>query len=159
MTPIGEVLKRYESELRQIEKDRGQSYGELRRQVGHVVDVMATCVDVADATYPTTFRGRDILPMEGRSLLPPIDGKPTPPRTLVFEHERNAALLEGDWKLVGQRVITRRGLAPQAQWQLYNVMADPCEQSDRAGEEPERVARMLKVLEREAGRTLVLPAP
>jgi arylsulfatase A-like enzyme len=46
------------------------SKGEFRQQVGHVIDIMATCVDVAGAKYPTEFNGKKILPMEGRSLIP-----------------------------------------------------------------------------------------
>jgi arylsulfatase A-like enzyme len=32
-------------------------HGALRRQPGHLIDIMATCVDVAGAVYPTTFKG------------------------------------------------------------------------------------------------------
>ena len=97
--------------------------------------------------------------MEGKSLLPVFDGKNLQPRSLVFEHEGNAALLEGDWKLVGQNVITRTGFHKKASWQLYDLSKDPAEQHDLRPDEPERVARMIKTLEKEAKRTLVLPAP
>jgi arylsulfatase len=135
--------------------------GGLRAEIVHTMDIMATCVDVAGAAYPETYDGREILPMEGRSLVPAIEGgKPeAAARTLVFEHERNAALLEGDWKLVGQRVIARQGLAKDGRWQLFNVAADPSEQHDLGATHPERLARMIKTLEAEATRTLVLPAP
>ena len=42
--------------------------GEFRQQPGHLIDIMATCVDVAGAKYPAEFHGQSILPMEGRSL-------------------------------------------------------------------------------------------
>ena len=133
--------------------------GGTRKQVSHIMDIMATCLEAAGAEYPAEQDGREILPMEGKSLLPAIEGKATPPRTLVFEHERNAALMEGDWKLVGQRVIKKDGLAPAAIWELYNLKMDPAEQRDLSKDEPERVARMVKTLEKEAKRTQVLPAP
>ncbi|HSU66381.1 MAG TPA: arylsulfatase, partial [Tepidisphaeraceae bacterium] len=44
--------------------------GQWRQQVGHVIDIMATCVDAGGAKYPTEFEGKPILPMEGKSLLP-----------------------------------------------------------------------------------------
>ena len=50
--------------------------GELRSQPGHLIDLMATCVDVAGATYPTEFNGHAIQPMEGRSLTPAFANRP-----------------------------------------------------------------------------------
>jgi arylsulfatase len=47
--------------------------GQLRRQVGHVIDLMATCVDVAGAEYPQHVGERAIQPMEGVSLRPFFD--------------------------------------------------------------------------------------
>ena len=43
---------------------------ELRHQPGHIIDIMATCLDAADIDYPTHFRGRMITPLEGKSLIP-----------------------------------------------------------------------------------------
>jgi len=38
--------------------------GELEHQPGHLIDLMATCVDLAGAEYPKRFNGHEILPME-----------------------------------------------------------------------------------------------
>lgn len=133
--------------------------GKFRSQITHIMDIMATCIDVAGAKYPAKIKDRKILPIEGRSLLATIDGKKTPPRTLVFEHERNAALMEEDWKLVGNRVITRDGFRKDADWKLYHLGKDPSEQHDLSNHEPERLSKMVNTLEKEAKRTLVLPAP
>lgn len=43
--------------------------------IGHVIDVMATCVDIAGAKYPSSYNGRKVLPPEGKSLLPIFKGK------------------------------------------------------------------------------------
>ena len=133
--------------------------GAIRPHVAHVMDVMPTCVEIAGAEYPDRFNGRDVLPMEGRSLLPALRGEPDRPRTLLFEHERNTAIREGNWKLVGQQIIRREGLKPDAQWELYNIAADPTEQHDLAAEQPELVERLSEKFLDEARRTLVLPAP
>ena len=42
----------------------------IRHQPSHLIDIMATCVDVAGATYPSEYKGNVIIPMEGKSLLP-----------------------------------------------------------------------------------------
>ncbi len=133
--------------------------GTLRPHVAHVMDVLATCVDVAGAAYPQTYNGQEVLPLSGQSLLPALLGRPAAPRTLVFEHEHNAALRQGDWKLVGRGVVGRDGLRPHARWELYDVAADPAEQRDLAGAKPDAVAQMSKLFLDEARRTFVLPAP
>jgi arylsulfatase len=133
--------------------------GELRHDVTHLMDIMATCVDIARADYPKTFAGHDILPLEGRSLMPAFLGQSQEPRTLIFEHERNAAIREGDWKLVGQNVLARDGLRANARWELYDVRLDPAEQRDLAAGEPERVERLSRAFLELARRTMILPAP
>jgi arylsulfatase A-like enzyme len=50
-------------------------HGELEKQPGHLIDIMATCVDVTGATYPKILKDHPITPMEGKSLLPAFAGK------------------------------------------------------------------------------------
>jgi arylsulfatase len=66
--------------------------GELRHQPGHLVDIMATCVDVAGAKYPKEFSGKAIQPMEGRSLVPAFRNKTIKRDALYWEHQGNAAI-------------------------------------------------------------------
>ena len=103
--------------------------GELRQQPGHLVDIMATCVDVAGAKYPAEFKGQVIQPMEGRSLVPAFANQPIERDALYWEHEGNAAIRVGDWKLVR--------LGAKGPWELYNLKADRTEQHDLAAEKPE----------------------
>jgi arylsulfatase len=133
--------------------------GAVRPHVAHLMDVMATCCDVGGAPYPSTFGGRPIVPLEGRSLLPALLDRPPEPRTLIFEHERNAGLRRGDFKLVGRDVLGRTGLAPGARWELYNLATDPAEQHDLAAQQPALVDELGRLFLDEARRTLVLPAP
>src|SRR5207244_13654968 len=37
--------------------------GHMTDQPGHVIDIMATCLDMAGASYPTEFQGRKPLPL------------------------------------------------------------------------------------------------
>lgn len=132
--------------------------GVLRPHVTHLMDVMATCVAVAGAAYPPATRPA-ALPLEGQSLLPAVRGAAAEPRTLVFEHEHNAAIRRGDWKLVGRGALTNGGVRDDVRWQLYDVAADPAERHDRAAERPDLVAVLSKAFVAEARRTLIVPAP
>ena len=125
--------------------------GALRTQPGHLVDVMATCVDVAGATYPTDFKGHAILPMEGRSLLPAFKDQPIERGAICWEHEGNAAIRDGDWKLVR--------LGYNGPWELYNLKTDRTELHDLATAEPARAKELAKKWDAWAERAQVKPYP
>lgn len=125
--------------------------GDLRQQPGHTVDVMATCVDVAGAKYPLEFQGHSIQPMEGRSLAPAFGDKPIQREALCWEHEGNAAIRVGDWKLVR---VGRTG-----QWELYNLKTDRTERHDLSAQQPERAKELAAKWEAWAERTNVKPYP
>jgi arylsulfatase A-like enzyme len=58
--------------------------GAITHQVGHLIDLMPTCVELAGANYPATFKGNQIAPMEGRSLVPTLSGQLLGPRELFW---------------------------------------------------------------------------
>ena len=124
---------------------------ELRRQPGHVIDVMATVVDVAGAAYPKEFNGKPILPMEGRSLVPAFADRPIEREALYWEHEGNAAVRVGDLKLV------RRGR--DGPWELFDLKADRTEQHDLASARPEKIRELAALWQAWAERAHVLPTP
>jgi arylsulfatase len=126
--------------------------GQLRQQPGHLVDLMATCVDVSGAKYPTEFKGKPIEPMEGRSLVPAFDNKRIQrDDALYWEHEGNAAVREGDWKLVR--------LGYEGRWELYNLKSDRTEQHDLAGTQPDKAKALAAKWDAWATRANVKPWP
>lgn len=123
--------------------------GELRHQPGHLIDIMATCVDVSGAKYPVEHSGEQITPLEGRSLVPAF-GKGTIERDAIFwEHEGNRAIRVGDWKLVAK--------GPAAPWELYDLKSDRTELNNLAGQHPDRVRELTAKWEQWAHRAKVLP--
>ena len=133
--------------------------GGFRTHVVHVMDLMATCIEVAETNYPARFAGHKILPTSGRSIVPALVNRPDEPRTSIFEHEHNAAIRQGDWKLVGKNILDHNGVKPGGRWELYNVARDPAEQHDLGEEKPELVKALAEEFLAEAKCTLVLPAP
>ncbi len=125
---------------------------ELRSQPGHIVDIMATLVDVAGAAYPRELNGQAILPLEGRSLKPAFANQPLAARDALFwEHEGNAAVRAGDWKLV------RRD--SDGAWELYDLKTDRTELHNLAAARPEKARELLAKWDAWAKQTHVVPGP
>jgi arylsulfatase len=129
--------------------DGVQRAGALERQPGHLIDVMATCVDVSGAEYPATADGNPITPLEGRSLVPAFHGRRIDRDALYWEHEGNRAIRVGDWKLVAK--------GSTGPWELYNLSADRSELHDLAAERPQIVERLAQQWQEWAERAHVLP--
>ena len=107
----------------------------MSSQPGFITDFMPTLCELSGATYPKKVGETDILPEEGISLLPALNGTPLPPRKIFMEHEGNRFVRDGDWKLVG---LNTNGKS----WELYNITADPTEMNNLAAQEPARVKEM-----------------
>jgi len=122
--------------------------GDLTDQPGHVVDIMATCLDAARVPYPKIYKGFTIKPTEGESLLPIFQGRSRQRGPIFWEHEGNRAVREGTWKLVSKH--------PGA-WELYDLEADRTEMNNLAGQNPDVVARLESLYKAWAARANVLP--
>ena len=127
---------------------RVKARGELRHQPGHVTDIMATCLDVAGAAYPTEFKGNAIHPTEGKSLVPAFDDKPIGREAIFWEHEGNRAVRQGGWKLVSKH---------PGPWELYDMAADRTELHDLAKRHPEKVKELSALHDAWAKRNAVVP--
>jgi len=123
--------------------------GELRRQPGHLIDIMATCVDVAGAEYPKKLGDHSLTPLEGKSLLPALADRPIERDAIFWEHEGNRAVRSGDWKLVAK--------GPGGPWELYDIAKDRTESNDLSAKRPEKVQELVAKWEAWAARANVLP--
>jgi len=125
-------------------------HGKLVHQPGHLIDLMATCVDLAKAEYPERVGEHEITPLEGVSLRPAWDDKDLGRKAPLFwEHEGNRAIRDGKWKLVAR--------GARGDWELYDLKADRTELNDLAAKHPERVKAMADTWEAWAVRAKVKP--
>lgn len=126
-----------------------QKWGKLEQQPGHLIDIMATCVDVAGAAYPKEFKGEKIKPMEGVTLSPVFQNRPLERKAPLFwEHESNRAVRAGKWKLVAME---------DQPWELYDMENDRTETNDLAKEQPRKVQERARQWDAWAERANVLP--
>lgn len=125
--------------------------GQFRRQPAHLIDILPTCLAVSNASYPTSLNGHAILPSEGTSLLPAFADQPPTRDLLAWEHEGNAALRSGDWKLVR--------LGEGSPWELYNLANDRTELHNVAEQHPSLVQSLATKWRAWAERTHVFPKP
>ncbi|MAG57749.1 MAG: arylsulfatase [Planctomycetes bacterium] len=123
--------------------------GQLEAQPTHLIDLMATCVDLANATYPKRRGDAEVRPMEGLSLVPTFVGDRLNNRALFWEHEGNRAVRQGRWKLVAR--------GARGPWELYDLEANRTETTDLAKTNAERTQSMAALWHRWAERCHVLP--
>jgi len=92
----------------------------ITEHTGHLIDILPTILEVSGSSYPKTYRGKEILPYDGESLLPVFLGEESGERSkpLYFQWGKDEALIERDWKLV------RWEAGP---WELYSRTNDKTE--------------------------------
>ena len=122
--------------------------GELRHQQAQLTDVMATIVNITRSPYPEEYNKNKIFPLEGTSLVPIFNNRDNAKGKLFFEHEGNAAVRDGEWKLVKDY---------PDDWELYNMEADRTELCNLIEKFPGRAKNMINLYEEWAARVGVIP--
>jgi len=126
-----------------------QSGGVIVREPAHVVDILATCIDLAGVSYPTEYEGRSLTPLEGDSLRPALAGRGwSRSAPLCWEHEGNRAVRFENWKLVSQY---------PGRWELYDMNSDRTELHDLSEKNGNLVEKLKDVYEDWAERCGVIP--
>ena len=105
------------------------------RDSAQLIDVFPTLLKVCGVKYPETYQGHELYPLRGISLTPSFTAKPLMRTKPMFsEHENNAFMIDGSWKLVGKGVATPQG--PDIEkWELYNLKDDRTELKNLAQKE------------------------
>ncbi len=107
------------------------------RDPAHMMDVLPTLLEVAQAEYPQELNGNKLTPLEGTSLLPAMWDEALPNRTIGFDHQAAHALRQGDWK-----AVYSKRMPDELKWELYNLAEDRCELNDLAVQQPDRIKQM-----------------
>ena len=108
--------------------------GTVTDQRGHIIDLMATLMDLAGAPWPKEYDGKPLAALPGKSLRPIFAGETRAPHdVLYFELMDHRAVIAGDWKIAADW---------GRPWQLFNLANDRTELNDLAAKEPERFKQM-----------------
>ena len=108
--------------------------GAINPTPAHLLDIMPTLVEVSGGAYPKTYKGRDVQPFEGVSILPALAGQAIQRvKPLYFQFAYYRGLIDGVWKIVSFNAEP---------WELYHLGEDPTELVDRSAEKPEIAARL-----------------
>ncbi len=109
--------------------------GRISGEIAHVMDILPTCVELADGEYPRTHNGHTITPTEGISLRPVLEGSLRAGHDALFwEHMGNCAVRKGPWKLVSVN---------GGEWELYRVENDRAELHNQREAEPAKFEELL----------------
>ncbi len=109
--------------------------GELRRNQGHVIDLVPTILELAGGKRPEAWQGKPVPAPPGRSLVAALakDGA-APHDYLWWQHEGNRAIRIGDFKLVAA--------GEKAPWELYDLSHDRAEMNNLAAKQPDKAREL-----------------
>lgn len=112
---------------------------QISTELTHMIDILPTVFDAADAHYPETYDARTIDPPNGKSFLPLLEGgRYTGHDYLCWSHAHGQAIRKGDWKLVK---------TDDAPWELYHVAKDPIEGRNLVDRYPDRADALEKLFD------------
>mmetsp|Transcript_33577 Transcript_33577/g.61788 ORF Transcript_33577/g.61788 Transcript_33577/m.61788 type:complete len:606 (-) Transcript_33577:485-2302(-) len=126
-----------------INNERSDDYGKICHSPWVMMDIVATCCDLAGVPVPDH--------VEGESFLPILHGNDDTTRIkpIFWEHQGNRAVRDGQWKLVYKRWDSENTCDEQNNkddvihgWELYNMEEDRTELHNLATQHQERVQRM-----------------
>lgn len=121
-------------------KGLSDSAGSIRAQYGHCIDVLPTVLALAGLDTPLHRNGVVVKPMNGASLAGVLrDAHHGEVRAeQYYELEGHRGFYRDGWEVVTNR--QPRTKFSDADWELYNLRADPTEVSNLAADQPDRVA-------------------
>jgi arylsulfatase len=131
--------------------------GQINTSPADLRDIMPTILKYAGVEHPETYGGKDVLPMQGRSMVPVLEGRADtvhdPEDIFGFELFGWRGIRVGDWKATW--IDKPFG---QSEWELFDLSNDPGETEDLSGEKPDKIIELRNLWERYASDVgVVLP--
>jgi arylsulfatase len=129
--------------------------GEINHSFVHVRDIMPTILELAGIEHRQDFEGREVQPLQGRSVLDLFSGQADSPYAgadhIGYELFGLKAFFDGEWKILWMPPPFGKG-----EWELFNLQHDPGEINDLSSEHPDRVEAMVAMWEQYKADNTVL---
>ena len=114
--------------------DRIKDAGGFRRQVGHVIDLVPTIMEVAGGQIPTTHNEKPYPQRPGKSLLGAlVKDEPLTRDQLWWFHDGHKAIRIGDMKAVAPK---------DGPWEMYDLSTDRAEANDLSKVDPDKLGQL-----------------
>ena len=111
-----------------------------------VKDIAPTLLELAGVDHPRVYDGREVAPMEGKSMVSFLSGETDTihgdDAVMGWELFGRRAMLKGNWKLVW--LWEPYGVE---RWELFDLSEDPSESQNLAEEEPEKLQELIAAWE------------
>ncbi len=108
--------------------------GELRKDPGHLIDLVPTVLELTGAKTPANANELPIPAFHGRSLVPDLERDGAVQRDFLWwNHEGHRAIRVGDMKLVAKH---------ETPWELFDLSKDRSETNNLAQANPEKVKEL-----------------
>ncbi len=131
-----------------IQKEKGS----VSNQIGHVMDFMATFIEVAGTNYPQIYNENAITPLSGKSLVPIFKGQEREGHPVLYnEHQGGRSIRTAEWKMVSRSL--------KAPWELYRINRDRTETENIADKYPLIIHELDSLWNNWAYQYSVLPKP
>jgi arylsulfatase len=110
-------------------------HNELRRNPGHVIDIVPTVLEVAGGRPFENWDGKPVPNAPGKSLVPAFTSDNTVSHDYFWWfHVENRAIRIGDWKLVAS--------GNDSPWELYDLKTDRAESNNLAKTQPAKATEL-----------------
>lgn len=109
--------------------------GKWNHNFVHVTDIMPTILQLSSVSYPQEYKGKNIHPLIGKSLIPVLNGDSASVHSndgMGWELFEMKAYIKEHWKIL--RLPKPFG---SGQWQLYDLEKDPTETTDLSAQFPD----------------------
>jgi arylsulfatase len=116
--------------------------GALNDSFVHVRDIMPTLLETAGIAAPESIDGRNVLPIQGQSVLDLFTGKSEKAYAgagrVGYELFSFKAFVDGNWKIVRMPKPLGTG-----EWELFDLSKDPAEIHDLSSKQPTKLEEMV----------------
>lgn len=110
--------------------------GSITDEPSHIIDLMATCIDVAGVEQQESVDRKMLQAFPGKSLRPLLAGQMRDSHDALYFHlYHNRAIVSGKWKLTTDW---------DRPWQLFDLSTDRTELVDVSDQHPDLAARLQK---------------